>query len=80
MKFDRDYQLFFKYLIISWHMYAKIQSRDFTPFLKEYLCFEVALSSEDVHSGQDNLKTQKVIQKMSEMAIAIYLCNIHLSS
>ena len=44
------------------------------------------MSSEDVHRvrgclvnlrGQDILKTQKFVQKMSEIAIVIYLYNIH---
>jgi hypothetical protein len=44
------------------------------------------MSSEDVHRvrgclvnlrGQDNLKTQKFVQKMSEITTAIYLYKIH---
>ena len=31
------------------------------------------MSSEDIHRDQNNLKTQKFMQKMSEIAIAIYL-------
>jgi hypothetical protein len=41
------------------------------------------MTSEDVHrnchdvfEGQDNLKTQKNVEKMSKIAISIYLCNI----
>ena len=44
------------------------------------------MTSEDVHrnchdvlEGQDNLKTQKNVEKMSKIAISIYLCNILLS-
>ena len=45
------------------------------------------MSSEDVHKschdvlgGQSKLKTQKSVQKMSKIAIAIYFCNIHFVS
>ena len=30
--------------------------------------------------GQDNLKTQKIVQEIREIVIAIYLCNIHFYS
>ena len=35
------------------------------------------MSSEDVYRGQDNLKTQTLLQKMSEIAIGIYLYSVH---
>ena len=31
----------------------------------------------DVLGGQDSLKIQKSVQKMSKIAIAFYFCNIH---
>ena len=39
--------------------------------------WDVHKSCHDVLGGQDNLKTQKNVQKMSKIAIAIYLCNVH---
>ena len=66
-------QMFFKYFLY------KILIARFHSIFVGILCFKVAVSSEDVHRGchlnlrgQDNLKTQK----MREIAIAIYLCNI----
>ena len=76
----RGHWLSLKYFLNNLLVYTKISSRDFTQFLLEFLCFEVAVSSKDVHRGshlklrgQDNPKTQKCIQNMSKIAIAIYL-------
>ena len=51
------------------------RDRDFAHFLYEFLSFEVVLTSEvymtasvDVLRGQGNLKTQKFLQKWSEIA------------
>ena len=35
------------------------------------------MSSEGVYRGQDNLKTQTLLQKMSEIVIGIYLYRVH---
>ena len=37
---------------------------------------DVHRNCHDVFEGQDNLKTQKNVEKMSKIAISIYLCNI----
>jgi hypothetical protein len=55
-------------------------------FCNNFCVFEVAMSSEDFYRvrgclvnlrGQDNLKTQKFVQKMSKITTAIYLYKIH---
>ena len=38
---------------------------------------DVYKSCHDVLGGQDSLKTQKRVQKMSKIAIEIYFCNIN---
>ena len=55
-------------------------------FLHEFLLLEGAMNSEDVRhdvlGDQDNLKTQKSVQKMSKIAIAIciFVTYIHFIS
>ena len=81
----RGHWLSLKYFLNNLLVYTKISSRDFTQFLLEFLCFEVAVSSKDVHRGshlklrgQDNPKTQKCIQNMRKSPLqSICLFNIH---
>ena len=52
-------------------------------FLKSYTKWSFFIYSNILEShvinlrGQDNLKTQKIVQEIREIVIAIYLCNIH---